>query len=140
MRTNLILILAVILYGIWGIANKFAVGRAHPFTVQWMFAIPLVVSLPIFFWLGARSAPETNHDATALLWAVVASAASILATVLLYFALRDRPASIVVAITSGYPLVTLVLAVLAGTETLTLPKLAGVVLMFSGVVLLQASG
>ncbi len=139
MRTNLILILAVILYGIWGIANKFAVGRAHPFTVQWMFAVPLIVSLPIFYWLGARAAPETNHDTTALLWAVVASAASILATLLLYFALRERPASIAVAITSGYPLVTLALAVLAGTETFTLPKVVGVLLMFGGVVLLQLS-
>ncbi|MGE5141527.1 MAG: EamA family transporter [Rudaea sp.] len=139
MRTNIILIVAVLLYGIWGIANKFAVARAHPFTVQWMFAVPLIVSLPIFYWLGARFAPETNRDSAALFWAAVASAASILATLLLYFALRERPASVVVAITSGYPLVTLVLAVLAGTESFTLPKVVGVLLMFGGVVLLQLS-
>ncbi len=137
MRSNLILILAAVLWGVWGLANKFAIDRAHPFTVQWMFAVPLALSIPLFYWLGIQNGPATNHDSHAFMWAIVASAASLAGTVLLFFALRDRPASIATAITSGYPLITLFLAVITGNETLSLPKLGGIALLLPGVVVLQ---
>lgn len=136
-RANLILILSAVLWGVWGLANKFAVVRAHPFTVQWMFAVPLALSIPVFYWLGRQNSPTTNLDSHALMWAIIASLSSLLATVLLFFALRERPASIATAITSAYPLITLLLAVVTGQETLSLPKLGGIILILGGVLVLQ---
>ncbi|MGB8648511.1 MAG: DMT family transporter [Anaerolineae bacterium] len=137
MRANLFLFFAVILWGIWGLANKYAVDRAHPFTVQWMFAVPLALSIPLFYWLGAQSSPATNHDPNAFLWAFIAGTTSLLGTVLLFFALQDRPASIATAVTSVYPLVTLLLAVLTRTEGLSPPRIIGIVLMVLGMIVLQ---
>ncbi|MBE2223288.1 MAG: DMT family transporter [Anaerolineae bacterium] len=131
-----LLLLATILWGIWGIADKLALGQAHPFTVQWMYAVPFVVAMPLFFWLGFRAQPETNFNSMAFFWAVVASVASILALVLMLFAMRSQPASLAVAITAAYPLVTMFIAVLFKMETFSIQKLAGVVLIIGGLVVL----
>jgi len=139
LRVNLILFSAVVLWGVWGLANKFAVDRAHPFSVQWMFSVPFALSIPLFYWLGARAAPTTNLEPTALFWTLVASLASLLATVLLFFALQERQASVAMAVTSAYPLVTLVLAVLLHKESLSLPKVAGILFLVIGLVLLQVA-
>jgi hypothetical protein len=47
MRDNILLIGATILWGIWGIAIKFAVSRSSPFTAQWMFSILYILFIPI---------------------------------------------------------------------------------------------
>lgn len=137
MTTITLLILATILWGIWGIADKYAVGNAHPFTVQWMYALPYILAMPVWYWLGRNTRPETNHNQTAFAWAVVASLASMLALLLLLFALQRKPASLAVAFTSAYPLVTLVIAVMMGTEKFSLPKVAGILLIIAGLIVLQ---
>ena len=136
MSPILLLIIATILWGIWGIADKFALENAHPFTVQWMYAIPFVLVIPLFFWLGSRAQPENNLDTTAFMWAVVASISSILALMLMLFAMRSQPASLAVAITAAYPLVTMFIAVMLKMETFSMQKLAGVVLIMGGLVVL----
>lgn len=138
MTTILFLILATILWGIWGIADKYAVTHAHPFTVQWMYTVPFILTLPLWYWLGRNTQPETNHSVTALAWAGLAGVASLLALLLLLFALQRKPASLAVAFTSAYPLVTLALAVILGAEKVSLYKVGGIGLIVAGLLLLQA--
>lgn len=132
----LLLILATILWGIWGIADKLALEQAHPFTVQWMYAVPYLVTIPLFFLLGFRTQPETNFNTTAFFWTIVASVSAILALLLMLFAMRSQPASLAVAITAAYPLVTMFIAVLLKMETFSVQKLFGVVLIIGGLVVL----
>lgn len=136
MSPILLLIIATILWGIWGIADKLALAHAHPFTVQWMYAIPFAVVIPLFFWLGARVQPENNTNASAFLWAIVASLASISALLLMLFAMRSQPASLTVAVTSAYPLVTLFIAVLLRMESFSPQKFLGVLLIMGGLTVL----
>jgi drug/metabolite transporter (DMT)-like permease len=140
MKANLALLAATLLWGLWGLADKKAVELAHPYTVQWMYALPYILALPLWYWLGARAGATTNHDTSALMWAVVASSASILATVLLFFALQSRPASFVGAATSAYPVVTMVLAVMSGSEDFNVGRLVGILFIMVGVVLVQVTG
>ena len=137
MSPILLLILATILWGVWGVADKLALDQAHPFTVQWMYAVPFVFAVPLFFWLGGRAEPETNQNTTAFFWAVVASISSILALLLMLFAMRSQPASLAVAVTSAYPLVTLGIAVLLKMESISPAKIAGMALIIVGLVILQ---
>jgi bacterial/archaeal transporter family protein len=136
MRSNLLLIAAMILWGVWGFGDKNAVLRAHPYTVQWMYSLPYLIFIPLWYWLGSRIAPATNLDGRAFLWAALASLASMAALLLLLFALQQRPASIAVAITSAYPVVTLILSVWSGAESFSLPKLVGIAFVLVGVVIL----
>jgi transporter family protein len=137
MSPFLLLILATILWGIWGIADKLALEQAHPFSVQWMYAIPYVFAIPFFFWLGVRAQPERIFNGTAFFWTIVASVSSILAFLLMLFAMRSQPVSLAVAVTSAYPLVTLFIAVLLKMETFSVPKVLGILLIIGGLLVLQ---
>lgn len=137
MSPILLLILATILWGFWGIADKLALEQAHPYTIQWMYAVPYVILLPVFYGLAVRAQPESNHNTAAFFWAAAASTASILALLLMLFAMRSQPASLAVAVTSAYPLVTLFIAALLKMETITPTKVAGMVLIMGGLVVLQ---
>lgn len=139
MTNDLLLIIATILWGVWGIANKYAVLNAHPFTVTWMFSVPSILLIPLWYWLGSRASPATALDKTAFFWAAVASVTSIAATTLLFFVMQRRPASLAVAATSAYPLITLIIGVLAGAEKFSPQRLIGIVVIIVGVVLVQTS-
>ena len=130
---------ALLLFGAWGIFHKLAVDRAHPFTVEWMAAVPVVLLLPVWFVLGNRLAPATNFEPKAFLPAAAAGASGVIATILVLFAMRERPASVVIAVTAGYPMVTLLFALATKTEAFSAVRAGGVVLITVGVVLLLLS-
>jgi drug/metabolite transporter (DMT)-like permease len=137
MRSIVLLLISTMLWGFWGWADKAAVSRAHPFVISWMYAIPYALSIPIFFYLGSRADPQNNLNGSAIGWAVVAGLAATAASLLFFFALQDHPASVAVAITSAYPLVTLLLGLLSRTERLDAVRLAGMALILAGVYLIQ---
>lgn len=87
MSTTLILIAATALWGFWGIADKKAVDHSHPYTVQWMYSIVYIALIPVWYFLGAKAQPETNHNPSAFWWAVGASVASAVAHILMLFAM-----------------------------------------------------
>lgn len=133
----LLLIISTFLWGIWGFANGRAVANAHPLTVQWMYYIPSMLLIPLFYFLGARFAPETNMDGSAFRYAFIAGLSAAGAALLFFFALRDTSASIAVAVTAAYPVVVLALGVLARDETLDLRKIAGIAIIIVGVIVVQ---
>ncbi len=148
MRDNIFLLLATVLWGIWGFALKLAVDRAHPFTVQWMYALPNIVFIPVWYWLahnassaaasvGTGSSAANAIDLPALGWAGLAAVCSVGALLLMFFALQSKPATVAVAMTSAYPIITLALALVTHTEIFNLKHLAGIILIIAGVIVLQ---
>lgn len=131
------IVLATLLYGVWAITDKEAVARAHPFAVQWMYHLPFVVTLPLFWWLGARAEPVAGASRAAMPWAIAAGSCGLLATVFVVFALREMSASAVTTITSFYPAVTLVIAVMLRQEVFTATKALGVALVVAGVIVIS---
>lgn len=69
-------------------------------------------------------------------WAVVSGALAIGSLILLYLALGAGKAGTVTAISAAYPAVTLVLAALFLSESLTATRVAGAALVVGGVVVL----
>lgn len=133
----LYLLAATLLWGFWGFADKEAVSRAHPWSIQWMYSAPYVLLLPVWYYLGRRAAPRTNADFSAMLWTVSASLASIAAMLCLFFAMRNKPASLAVAATSAYPAVTLILGLVRGTEGFNWSRSLGLAAIAFGVALLS---
>ncbi len=72
-------------------------------------------------------------------WAIVSAVIVVSSLVLLYVALGNGEASKVVPITAAYPAVTLVGAALFLSESITLGKLAGMLLVLAGVVVLTVA-
>lgn len=137
--TYLLLILATILWGVWGYANKIAVTQAHPFSVQWMYSIPMILLVPLWFLLGRSQRPETNLNSSAFLWAAAAGIAATLAFLAMLFAMRSASATMAVALTAAYPVVSAVIAYFAGTEKINLGQIAAIGLIVIGTILFQAS-
>lgn len=138
MHPYLAILLATLMWGIWGFAHKNAVTQAHPFTVQWMYGIPYALSIPVWYWLGMRV--EGSGAAVAArpwLWATMGGMTSIAAVFLVLVAMRTTSASVAVALTSAYPLITLLLGVLNGSERVTTVKVLGIVFIAVGVMLLR---
>ena len=140
MSANILLLLSTLLWGIWGYTNKLAVSHAHPLTVQWMYSVPIALMIPVYFWMGARIAPANNLSGDAFKFALISGVMSGAAGLLYFFAVRDTSASVATAITAAYPIVTLFLAVLLQTESFTWRKLIGIIVVISGVILLQSEG
>jgi len=137
MKDSILLILATVLWGVWGIAIKFAVSRSSPFTAQWMFSIPYIVFIPLWYFLARKEGAPAAVDLQALGWAFLASVCSLGAILLMYFALQSKPASFAVAMTSAYPVVTLLLALATHSETLNAKNILGIVLIVAGVIVMQ---
>jgi drug/metabolite transporter (DMT)-like permease len=136
---TLYLFLATILWGLWGFAYKAAVARASPWTVQWIYSAPYFVLFPLG-WVASRSLwPLRPVPGPVIAWSVAAGVCAIAASSLLLLSMRTRPASIAVASTSAYPLVTLVLGAVSGTETIKVTHLLGAFLVIGGVMLLDAT-
>ncbi|MGF1503852.1 MAG: EamA family transporter [Anaerolineae bacterium] len=129
--------LATILWGVWAFAQKSAVARAHPFTVQWMYALPYLVLIPVWVYLSRQEAPGVPFDPVAFGWAFGAGVAAVSALGLFMIALRTTDSSLAAAVTGAYPVVTLILASLAGQETFTLQKLAGIAVVVIGITILS---
>jgi bacterial/archaeal transporter family protein len=140
MRAVILLLIATVIWGVWGFANKMAVDRAHPFTVQWIYSIPYILLIPVWFWLGSREAPETNTNNDAVVWAIISAVATMLAFVIYLFAQREVSASVASAILAAYPIVTLILSVLWRLESITIEKLLGIGLIIAGVIVLSFRG
>ncbi|NHZ71980.1 MAG: EamA family transporter [Aquificales bacterium] len=136
MSPIILLILATILWGIWGIVNKLALEQAHPYSVQWLYSIPYMLVIPIFFWLGTRTQSGNDLNGAAVFWTLLSSIVSIFAVLMMLFAMRSQPASLAVAVTSAYPLVTLSIAVLLKMETFSVQKVFGILLIIVGLVVL----
>ena len=138
MHPYLAILLATLVWGVWGFAHKNAVTRAHPYTVQWMYSIPYALAIPLWYWLSMRV--EGSGVAVAArpwLWSTMGSVASISAVFLVLVAMRTTSASVAVALTSTYPLITLLLGTLNGSERVTTVKVLGIVLIAVGVMLLR---
>jgi drug/metabolite transporter (DMT)-like permease len=102
-----------------------------------MYSIPIVLSVPIFYWLGTRTAPIVNQDhATAFWWAAASSIAATLAFILMLFALQNTAPSIATAITAAYPAITFILGLVLKIEEFSLQKLLGLGLIFVGLLVL----
>ena len=140
MRDNVLLLLATVLWGIWGFAIKLAVDRVHPFAVQWMYALPNIIFIPIWYFLARKAAPDPASavvDLPALGWASLAAVCAVGAMLLMFFALQSKPATLAVAMTSAYPIVTLALALVRRAEVFNIRHVIGIVLIIAGVIILQ---
>ncbi|AEB08030.1 EamA family transporter [Desulfobacca acetoxidans] len=127
-------VLALIFWGFWGIFNKIASSHLPCWAIFWVeLFVYLIVG--VFIWGLLR---------TPVAWTLPGLAAAIAAgfsggLALFFFlkALSLGPATVVVPLTSLYPLITVVLGAILLQESLTLRHLAGIILAAGAVWLLS---
>jgi bacterial/archaeal transporter family protein len=107
--------------------------------LQWY---DLILWTAIGYALVAGFLLVTGHTAVRITsgswWAILSAGLAITALISLYVGLTHGPAAKVVTIGAAYPAVTVLLAALFLSEPLTVPHVAGVLLIISGGVLIAA--
>lgn len=128
-------IATILLWGFWGLQSKLAVDRVSPWMNQVLFPAGL---LPPVIWLAAsgRMAASAQWRWGAFygfLTGILGGAGN----VAFYLAIaRGGKVSIVVALTSLFPLVTVILARLVLRESISRPQAMGLVLSIVAIILI----
>lgn len=132
---NLFAVLALLVWGVWGVCSKLATMHIRPTSaVVYEVLGGAMVALIVFIALGLRL--ETN--VRGMVFALATGICMSLGALLFLVALSRGNASTVTMIASLYPLVTLVLLFLILGEPVTTRQLLGVLLGMCALVLLVA--
>ncbi|HDT15629.1 MAG TPA: hypothetical protein ENN55_05405 [Firmicutes bacterium] len=139
-------VLALITALLWGIApiiEKIALGsKIDPATAVVFRTVGSALGGLVLFAFLMSSENTAAHFKnanykTVLMIVAAGLIASVLGQIFFYGALQSGQASVAVPVAGAFPLITFVLGVLLLGETVTLQKVAGVLLVISGVILLK---
>ena len=118
-------LIALLLWGVWGLFPKLATNYLTPASVMVFSGIGnLLVLIGVLAFLNFR--PDVHPRGITL--AIVAGLLGTLGTIPFLYAISKGKASVVVPLTSLYPLVTIVLALLILREPMTLKQGVGIIL------------
>jgi bacterial/archaeal transporter family protein len=125
----------VVTLGALGVTSKLALRTlSWQELVIWSAGAYLVVAVGLLTFGGGGVHLESNSW-----WAALSAVIVVSSLILLYIALGHGEASKVIPITAAYPAVTLVGAALFLSESITVAKLGGMVLVLAGVVVLTVA-
>ena len=125
---------AGLLWGVWGVVAKLIAEDVTPFMNHLLFTCGMLFTLPFVL----RKCSRATFKWTGLIWGCIAGCFAIAGNVAVFYAFsRGGQASIVIPVTNLYPLVTIVIAVLAFKERLNLINVLGILLSVPAILLLS---
>jgi transporter family protein len=131
-------LICLFIYGVWGFLSKFlTMGLNAPsMLIYSLLGSALGIPLYILTYRDSFSFPWENH------WTYLAMLVGVFTSLGAFFffnAIALGEATKVVVITSLYPVITAILALIFLNETLTLSKLLGILLCLAGIIILSYS-
>jgi drug/metabolite transporter (DMT)-like permease len=134
-----LLCITIFSWGIWGVLNKLVLQRLHPLQMFIVGCCMSFVLLPIYALLLKNThVPSSNYSFSvgSVLLCCAASLASSAGSVAYVYGIRTGDLGTVAVLSSAYPVLTVALSVMFFGEVLTVPKIIGIILVMSGVVVL----
>lgn len=136
--TITMLLLTVILWGIAPIFDKAALNSGSPIAGTLLRGIVVGAMMLLFALLSGKAKEITALPGrTALYFILSGICAGALGVFTYYKALQFGPTSKIVPLASTYPLVTALLSILLLGESVSVTRLAGIVLIVAGVLLVK---
>lgn len=125
---------AGLLWGIWGVVAKLISEDVNPFMNHLLFTVGMLFTLPFVI----RKCTKASFQLKGLVWGCIAGCFAIAGNVAVFYAFSNGgQASIVIPVTNLYPLVTIVIALLAFKEKLKLINVIGILLSVPAILLLS---
>ena len=133
MQTALLLMIVIIGWGLshnfWRLSAKTTPPAAIPI-------IGLICGLcltPLYLWVLNKNSLSTKWNWQGISWAALGYIVSALGTLAYMFVLQKNDVSRVVGISTSYPILTMMVAIMFMGETFSLAKFIGLLLVLTGV-------
>jgi transporter family protein len=126
-------VMALILWGVWGLLQKLATNHMPPRNVYLVSALGAIVVVLVML-TTSKFPLQLSVEGT--LFAVIAGICSSLGGLLFLHAVSKGEVSVIITFTALYPVVTLILSFTMLNETITLKQGIGIVLALFSMVLL----
>ena len=142
-RSLFFALLAFALFGFWGLTSKMAINAIGPGNIFGFYAISSLTVPLVYAWFRrARLGQPRNHNLSRVAWVLGATALALNVCGLFAFsfALNAGFASLVVPISSAYPLVTVILAVALLHEKLDHFHIVALVFVIIGLIAIAVTG
>jgi len=142
-RSLLFALLAFALWGVWGLTSKIAVNAIGPGSILGFYVISSLTVPLVYAWFRrVRPGLPGDSDPSWISWAfgATALALNVCGLFAFLFALNAGFASLVVPISSAYPLVTVMLAVALLHEKLDRFHMVALVFVIIGLIVIGATG
>lgn len=125
---------AGLLWALWGVVAKLISEEVNPYMNHLLFTAGMLFSVPFVI----RKCTKASFNLKGLLWGVIAGAFAITGNVAVYQAFSNGgQASIVIPVTNLYPLVTIVIAIIAFKERLNWLNVVGILFSIPAILLLS---
>lgn len=139
MSANIGLLLATVLWGLWGVASKHATSRMSFYTVQLIISISWALSIPLWFFLRSRAGDAVSWvDGRGIAWALLTGVSAIGAMLCFVYAMQKGAGMFGIMAVSVYPLVSLLILLASGQERFSVHQLLGASLVVGGLFVFQA--
>jgi len=129
--------LSLVAWGLWGFLARISVSAIGWRETVFLSYVGGLIAFLLFMLLGGLKVPHHQTQAIWLAAAILAGVLGFIGTPSFYAALDQNPSSIVVVITSLYPLVTVALSALFLGESITTNKLLGISFAIAALILLS---
>lgn len=127
-------IAAGLLWGLWGVVAKLISEEVNPFTNHFLFTLGMLFTLPFIL----KKCTKATFKLKGLLWGCIAACFAIAGNIAVFYAFTyGGQASIVIPVTNLYPLVTIIIALVAFKEKLNFINIIGVCLSVPAILLLS---
>lgn len=133
----MILLFIVLLLCCVSIINKQAVGKAHPYTIQFMQSTVSIILLPIWFWLAKKVSPSEGIAWNVYPYAILGSLVSTVGFLLFLTAIKTKPVSTITSVMSVYPILLLIIGIISGSEKITISRCIGIFAITIGIIIIQ---
>jgi drug/metabolite transporter (DMT)-like permease len=131
MTTNGLIIISIIGWALWSVANKFAVQKLSPFSMQIVGTITATLFLP--FWFKLNQGHAQNITPPHILWSVASCVCATVAGTAYLFAIKDSDLGSTAALAATYPVLTFVMSIFLFNEAFTFAKVIGILFVIVGV-------
>ena len=126
-------VMALLLWGVWGLFQKIATNQMPPRSV---YIVGAGGAITVVLVILATSGVPLQVSTRGILFAVLAGICSSLGALLFLHAVSKGKASVVIPFTALYPLITIILSFTILKETITAKQGMGIVLALISMVLL----
>lgn len=131
----LLLIICIVCWGVWSLTQKMAVQTSSPLMMLMISSyVYSIIGPGVFMYMKLKRLP-TDWDTKGFMWTVTGSLIGVIASLSYAHAAKRNPVYILSAVTSVYPIISILLSWAFLNEQITLRNMFGMCLVVLGMFL-----